>query len=357
MKKTIVFMAVVLLAFGMVSTVSAADVTFGGDLGYFLTADKDDTDMASNIGKARVKMGVAVDDFNTVNLELRNDEMADDVFNIKFFSMTTDVSGALGIDGVGITTTFGKFEDWFSHWNSATSANRARPVETNWKLGGASTAGNGEIALTFGDITVKAFVMSGNKDAIAAYKFGIESDSLVEGLNFIASYSAYTDADADGKGYIKADAGYEMTAGDISLTFPVAVLNNMETKKTEYAVGVKAGYDMFGVNVGYKGDTYGSDDKDADGKPQKHAILDAELMASVTEEATIYGKVYNDLEADDVFQSVDFGAKYSLGALTLYAGYVSATNSDFATMVCDDDSTGRYGVTGSGAYFASKISF
>jgi hypothetical protein len=380
MKKISLLLVVALfLALGAVQ-VFGSDVTIGGDVQFFATADQDDTDAAANMGKLRLRIDAAVDDYNTAKLEFRNDEAAtlsatdQDVLdatdvvigsvsvptslNWKFAYIQTDVSGALGIDVVGVTTRFGIFDEWHAHWNAATSWHRARDLNEDWGLGGGA---NGLAAVDFdlGMVTLKTlleFVPAGD-DFLNGFKFAVEStDTLLEGLNFIVGYAGYVDSSANTKGFMHGDAGYAMNISDISLTIPLSFVYSMEREAFGYGTGVKVGYKMFGVNVGLGTGEGGDVSEDF------LEVLDAEVTANLIENATVYAKMYNRIAGgsagdEDGFQSLDIGAKYALGAMTVYAGYVIATEDDFKTVVCEDDSYGRHGVEGSGFYLGTNLSF
>jgi len=356
-----------------------ADVNIGGDVQFFANADQNDDllvpgdglDPAANMGKVRIRVDAAVDDYNTVKWEYRNDGLADlsNMGNMfKFIYLQSDISGALGVDAVGITARFGLFEEWHSLWNAGTSWHRARVVtDDNWTLGGGAVGG---AALDFdlGMVVLKTYVEFGNGafgpgDFLDGYKFAIASeDTLLDGLSFIAGYAGYADSDVY-KGYIHADAGYTLDLGDLSLTIPVSILYSLEREAFEYGTGVKVGYGMFGVNVGL------GTGENGDASEDFLEVLDAEVMVSPIEDATIYAKVYNRLAdgyigfptvvvvEDKGFQAVDIGAKYAVGAMTFYLGYVYAADDAFQTVVCEDDSTGRHGVTGSAFYLGANLSF
>jgi hypothetical protein len=377
MKKISLLLVVALfLALGAVQ-VFGSDVTIGGDVQFFATADEDDTDAAANMGKLRLRIDAAVDDYNTAKLEFRNDGAStlvdvapkDDngdpipgayvpnALAWKFAYIQTDVSGALGIDVVGVTTRFGIFDDWHSHWNAATSWHRARDLNDDWGLGGGA---NPLAALDFdlGLVTVKSlfeFVPAGDEFLNGA-KVAVEStDTLLEGLNFIVGFAGWA-ASGTRKPFIHGDAGYAMNIGDISLTVPFSFVYSMESEAFGYGTGVKVGYKMFGVNVGLGTGEGGDVSEDF------LEVLDAEVTANLIENATVYGKMYNRIAEggsgeEEGFQALDIGAKYALGAMTVYAGYVIATEDDFTTVVCEDDDAGRHGVTGNGFYMGTNLSY
>ncbi len=369
MKKISLFL-VLLLVFGTVGAFAQDEgVSFGGNIEYFMTADEDDADAASNIGKARVNMSAPAGEFTSAELDVRTDTLAvmaakgaDMVptFRINQFYIKSDVAGALGIEGVGINARFGKFEEWMANWNAATSSHRARnkAIET-WDIGGAPNQGSVAVDVSVPDtVTFKSYVEFASdaygSDVIEAYKLGVTT-SAVPNLNIIASYSGFVAPDT--KGYLKADGGYDLALGEgMSLSIPFGLLYNMETEVTGYYTGAKFAYDMFGVNLGIGG-TSGADE---DG--EELDVVDLELMVSPSEIATLYAKLYTDPLADsdadeELLKSVDLGAKAAVGSMDFYAGYFVAVEDNFETTVVSDDRTGRAGVFGSGFYMGAKLSF
>jgi hypothetical protein len=350
MKKLVLMLFSLLLVGGF--AFAQANIKISGDIGYIMKSDDATSDdFASNMGKARLRIDAAVDDVNAFYLELRNDAATDAIFDTKYYRLTTDISKALGIEGVGITTVLGRFEYWMSNWNSPTSANRARKVEYTWGANGGDDAdGAAALELTVGKIKLHGYVNPSTETAAEnAWKVGVSSSSLVEGLNFIASYSMDDSTD----GYFKADAGY--TTGNI--TIPASFVYRQDDEIFDWGGGIKVANiaDIFQVNVGVGGKAGG----DAVSE-QALDVLDIEVYAKITETAALYAKAYTTPTDDTVYdflQSIDFGVKNNFGAATFYAGYVYATEEVMQTALCEDDSTGRYGVTGSGLYFAGKVSF
>jgi len=350
-----------------------AEVTIGGDVQFFANADQDDTNFASHAGKLRVRINADVDENNTVKLEFRDDGMTwmgtypvvlvDDnavsggdtsTFDMpedltwKFAYLQTDISGALGIDAVGITARFGFFEEWHALWNAATSWHRSRDLNVEWGTGNGNIAG---AALDFdlGMVALKSYFEFDGPDFVNAYKFAASSEeTLLDGLSFIVGYVGYVDGP---KGFIHGDAGYSTDIGDISLTIPVSFVYNMEAESFGYGTGVKFGYGMFGVNVGL------GTGEGGDVSVDFLNYLDAEVMVSPIDNATIYAKAYNHISDPSGFQALDIGAKYAFGAMTFYLGYVYADDDAFTTVVCEDDSGSRHGVTGSAFYLGANLGF
>jgi len=346
----------------MALPVFTSDVTIGGDVQFFANGDQDDTDLPANMGKLRVRIDAAVDDYNTAKLEFRNDgatTLTGANLAWKYAYLKSDISGALGLDAVGITARFGIFDEWHALWNAATSSHRARALNDDWGMGNADIVG---AALDFGlgPVALKTYVEFGDGtyagDFLTGYKFALASENtLLDGLKFIVGYVGYANSSAR-KGFIHGDAGYSLSLGDLSLTVPLSFVYDMEDSAIGYGTGVKVGYSMFGVNVGLGTGEQGDVSTDF------LEVLDAEVMVMPIENATIYAKIYNRIaeggsgEATG-FQALDFGGKYAFGAMTFYLGYVYASEDTFSTNVTDDDSASRQGVTGSGFYLAAKLGF
>jgi hypothetical protein len=345
MKKLVSVLFALLLVGGFAF---ASDITFSGDLGYIIANDED-SEPGSNLAKERVRLNATVADFNTVTLELRNDAGGNelgDFLTTKFFYMTTDIGAALGLEGVGISAMTGRFEYWLSNWNSATSWNRARKVEM-WTIGGDDADGAAALEVTAGKVKLHSYINPSSENT--GFKLGLSSSSIMEGLNFIASFSDDEDTD----GYFKAEAGY--TTGNYYV--PASFVYDLATDIVDYGIGVSvSNLSMFKVNLGLGG-KFAGDAEDY----QVLDVADLEVYANVTETTALFAKFYtsptDDENNDSILQSVDVGVKNKFGAATFYAGYVYADSDEFVTALCEDDSTDRYGVTGSGLYFATKISF
>jgi hypothetical protein len=332
----------------------AVDVKISGDIGYIIKSDDAD-EFASNLGKERIRIDAAIDDVNSVFIEFRNDAATDTTFDTKYYRLTTDISKALGLEGVGITTVLGRFEYWMSNWNSATSANRARKVEYTWGANGGDDAdGAAALEVTVGKIKLHGYVNPSTTSAAEnAWKVGVSSTSLVEGLNFIASYNADDSTD----GYFKADAGYKFDTSFAGIYVPVSFVYLQDSEIFDWGVGVQLANiaDRFQFNAGLGGKAGG----DAESE-QALDVLDIEVYVKLIETASFYVKAYTTPTDDttyDFLQSIDFGLKNNFGAATFYVGYVYATEEEMSTALCEDDSTGRYGITGSGLYLAGKVSF
>ncbi|MDC7124546.1 MAG: hypothetical protein PQJ46_03210, partial [Spirochaetales bacterium] len=340
----------------------ALDFDYSGNLGYFMEMDDNTNDSTSNLGKVRLNL-TASGDYNTAIVQLRNDGMngttitASDMY-IKYAYLKTDIAAIFALDNIGITTRFGKFEEWATNWNYATSTHREMHVEESWCNGNVSDMGQAAINVDVGAIGFLAYAnFTDNDFTDVYYKAGIYSGSAfpVEGLNFFASFSGGND-----DMYVKADMGYSMTIGDgIGFYIPVDILYEITDSDLYYGSGVKVSNiaGLIDFNFGIGGDTSASDNY--------VSSMDAELYVRPIDNAAIFAKLYTSPtnSTTGFFNAVDFGGKYKFDMMTFYMGYVYAaekytTAGDGNTLcVCEDDSTSRYGVYGSGFYLAAKLDF
>jgi hypothetical protein len=369
MKKTLALI-LSLLALSVTSGFAQTTFDFGGAFGAIGQYNTTDSAAKGNLGKARFWTNASVGDYTSVYLEFRNDTFdggAQNSFNIQEFYGKLDVFGALGIDGVGMNLTTGYFEHWDTHWHSATSANRARAVESDWVIGATTTFGAAAIDFTVAGMTLDIYYAPLNSAGynFNALKIALGSGSLVEGLDFMVSYSTADVPNTDPskvieKGYLKAEAG--ITAGMVYV--PVTLLYELDKEYFHYGTGVKFSNiaDLMNINLGLSGklgDTVTDQELD---------VLDLELYFNVFKgtaipDSALYAKVYTSPTNPeyDFLQSIDLGARFNVDAVKIYAGFVigmeKKSTGYYTTKVAEDDSDGRYGVTGSGAYVAAQFNF
>jgi hypothetical protein len=345
--KKLSLILVLLLAFGFGAF---AEPMVSGTLGSQLSFD-DDADLG-NIGKLRLNVSFPVGDFVTVVMDIRDDTNGDDYFTFNQVYATTDLSGIFGIDAVMLKLTMGNYEEWIVNWNSPTSTNRARVVET-FAIGGPDSSPDAGLDIGVGAFgTIKAYLETTDASDVLGYKFGFILGPVVEGLNAAVSYSG-----SDGVSYMKAEAGYTLAIGDgMSLYIPLGFIMDLEAETMKLGVGVK--FTGFGLSLGVGGlltDATTSTD-------MEFTVLDVQLAYAVMDTGlTVYANMFgspSDENSTDFMESLDFGISYNLAGNMMYVGYVADLGDDVTTSkLMMDDSDSRHGIVGSGFYVVSRISF
>lgn len=297
---------------------AAADVTVGGEFQWYKSLTG-----TAGVGFPKVELNVtgAVDDFNTVKLEL-DSEGAD--FNgtvaVDDFRLCTDIAGALGLDGVSINTTIGRFDTYFTNWNYVTRNGYDFYVNYGpWSLGGGPTNdGALQLDLGFDPITVK--VWTDLFDNLMVGVTGAFGD-----LNF---FGAFGGATADlGAGAIWVDLGYAL--GD--LTIPAHFVYDLGASAMYYGVGVGYSMDMLSVAAGVDGKTGAAIDN-----------VEVDVTVTPVDGLDAWVAALLDIEAADVFNGLEVGASYKFGAMKLGAGYV--VGDSFGTGVYYDSFGGEDGL-------------
>jgi hypothetical protein len=371
--KKLSLILVLLLAVGLAAF--AGEPSLSGTFSSQITFDDEAT---GNLGRLRVNVTVPVGDFVTVTLDMRNDNDRNDLVDAAYtateqkYGVTglefnqvfavTDISGIFGIsDMVGLTLTMGSYECWMSNWNSATSTNRARTVET-WAVGGVDTAPDLGLDIGIGSYgTILTYLQTYEASDEIAFKFGFKLGDVLEGLNAILSYTGGKKSSGADVSYFKADAGYTFGFGDgMSLYIPVAFLANLEDEQTFIDFGAK--FTGFGLSAGVGAEM---NNTPASGD-MTFLVLDAQFAYAIMDTGlSVYINMMGDPADladgganDDFISSLDFGLSYDLAGNMVYVGYVAdLADAGTETMLMMDDSYDRHGVKGSGMYVASYINF
>ena len=280
---------------------AAADVTVGGEFQWYKSLTG-----TAGVGFPKVELNVtgAVDDFNTVKLELDSEPL--NAVAVDDFRLCTDIAGALGLDGVSINTTIGRFDTYFTNWNYATRNGYDFYANYGpWMLGGGPTNdGALQLDLGFDPITVK--VWTDLFDNLMVGVTGAFGD-----LNF---FGAFGGATADlGAGAIWVDLGYAL--GD--LTIPAHFAYDLGGSAMYYGLGVGYSMDMLSVGAGVDGKTGEIvDNVEVDVTVTPLDGLDAWVVALLNLEST----------ATEALSGLEVGASYKFGAMKLGAGYVVGDN-------------------------------
>ena len=352
MKKFSLILAL-LLVFGLAAFAGEPSVsgTFGSQINF------DDSTDNGNIGKLRLNVAIPVGDFIDVTMDLRDDSNSVDSFTFNQAYVTTDISGALGLDMVALTLRMGIYAEWISNWNSPTSTNRARVVET-FAVGGTDDAPDVGLDIGVGSYgTIKTYMQTdavGSNDL--AYKVGFILGDVVDGLNAALSYSGGTLA-ATNYSYFKAEAGYDLALGDgMTLTIPAGFITDLEAQTMQFGFGAK--FSGFGLSLGVGGKMTDA----TTSTNMEFTVLDAQLAYAVMDTGvSIYGNMFgspSDENSTDFLESLDFGLSYDMAGNMMYVGYVADLGNDVTTTpLMMDDSTTRHGVVGNGFYITSVVSF
>ena len=321
--KKLTLILVVLLTIGLVGAFAETEVT--GNFQHQV-----DTDFESFVpgwGTNEIYFDADVDDYNSVNLTL---EVDGDVANpvMHDYYVTTDVTGALGVDApVSLDTTIGRFDSWITQWSYVTN----RGHEYMWP-GNFTQADGGAIKAALGIDPVNVYWLNNFND-----DFQVGMDGSFADASFALSYTATGAAPSEGT--VGFDANYNLAIDDMTSVYvPVAATYSMADDSYSYSSGVKGTYDMATLGVGVGG-------SDADALE----TVTADLNVAATDAATVFA--VGVFKLADEYNTMEFGASYDFGALTLQAGYVLDADEM-------GHSTYNFGsVTGNSFYLNSSIAW
>jgi len=338
-------LALVLIVLLALSGVAFADVTVGGEFDFGVIDFG--ADVSSAVGKAEININASVDDFTTVAVELDSEGSVVDGdwgtgnVDLEVFSVTSDITGALGVDAVSLSLTAGLFKAFYTNWNYV-----SRSGEEFYYSGLAggylwTTLTKPEFAVA-ANVGIAGFNLKYWQDLDGDAMTVAFSGAPLEGLNFLVGYHANFATVAAGSLWL--DAGFSFEAGPASVTIPASLVVDLgaTTENLGWSSGVAADIDAFHVAVGVGG--AGAD---------MFKDINVEVSTSIVENADIY--VIGDLDASTtgVFQSVDLGASYKFGAFKLGAGYVVAMDEANSTILVGD----TYSMTGSGLYLFGSVDY
>ena len=357
MKKSLIVLAVLLL----VGAYAFAEVEVGGEFMFGIT-DLGVSDAASAIPKAELNFSATIDENTTVAVELdvegadwtgqaavEDDPATADVDEsaeympkmhaaVDDFRVTSNLTGALGIDVVDLVVTAGYFDAYHCNWNyvSRSGEEYYYSDEAGTYLWAAqpSTSLSANIALSFAGYTLQYWQDLAGENMSTAV-----SGEPLEGLNFLLGYASAFAAVADGSLWV--EAGYSIDAGPVGLFIPASFTYDLGDSVYGWSSGVAVDYDAYHLGVGVGGSSSGAAFKDCL----------VEVSTSVVENADLYVIADLDFSASSAFQSVDIGGKYNFGAFGLGAGYVAASADDVSTVLWGDCTS----MSGSGAYIYADV--
>jgi hypothetical protein len=320
--KKLTLILVVLLTIGLVG--AFADATVSGKLQHQAIGDGET--FVGTWGTNELYFDADVDDYNSVHFAL--DGIDQGTPGVHDFYVSTDVTGALGLDApVSLSTKIGRFDNWISGFSYVTN----RGHEYTWP-GKLAQADNGAIMATIGFDPVNVYALHDFNDN---FMFG--ADASVAGANLYVNYGGtYT---APSEGTVGIDANYTLDIDDMTSVYvPASFEYHLVDETYEWSSGVKGTYDMATLGVGV-----GGNDTDM------LQTVDADLNVAATENANVFAVgVFNLV---DSYNTMEFGASYAFGALTLQAGYVVDADEQ------GHDTYNFGSVTGSAFYLNSSISF
>ncbi len=337
MKKLSILLALILV----VSAGAFADVDLSGEFMFGLTNLGADA-QTSQTPKAEINLSATVDDNTTVAVELdaEGGDWTDGNISLDDFRVSSNIAGVFGIEAFSLTMTAGYFDTYFTNWNYV-----SRSGEEFYYTGAASAylfnfgpKKDEAVALDFG---VAGYSVKFYQDLDLTMMGLAFSGSPVEGSNFLVGYYAAYDSVSEGN--VWAEAGYTYDSDAVSVYVPAVFTYGLGTEAYGWSSGVAADVAGIHASVGVGGTSATSAFKDC--------LI--EVSTSMVENTDLYAIVDLDTTADSVFQSVDLGGKYNLGALGIGAGFVVASGDDVSTIVYGDNGT----VAGNGAYLFFDIDY
>jgi hypothetical protein len=340
----------------------ASDVTLSGELmGYAYT----DFGAGSGAGfpKLELNLAAAVDDFNTLKLELDSEggdfagglDLADldndgldnsdppeaieagtDIFKgnvaVDDVRLITDWGAALMLP-IGIKTTVGYFDTYFTGWYYYDNTGWTWYYDWPNKVvqQGPDSSGAVQIDIAAGPVNVHWYNDGAGQD------FMVGADAAFGGLS---AWLAYGATFQDFAGTLSIEAAYAiMDMANVGAFFRLGLGDDPITYT--YGVNVGAGFGMFHVAAGFEGD---------DVDVWDNAI--AEITVAPTDAAKIAVTMFSDTAAGaDWLQGIDISGRYSVGAAQFFLGYAIALGADTITAYPNGDQFAADGLY-AGAYIA-----
>ncbi len=250
MKKLILLALVALVAGAAFAETAPA---FSGDFEYTTQFDFDDEAyIAAASPDASINLNGVVDEWSTVNAEIESTSVttaADGdvagLLQVNQFTLTTDVTGALGVDGpVGVSITWGALTFQADDYSGKAGYGDIEvPSETNTYIGTELTFAIVEKVNLIVSIAPSTYTdWDGADDAV----FGIEAQFMVvDGLDLNAWYITDTNA---GFNQIGLTAGY----GSDMINVGAAFAMDLEADTTGFGVSVQYVMDVLTAGVAFK---------------------------------------------------------------------------------------------------------
>jgi hypothetical protein len=338
-----------------------ADVTLSGEFMGFGSTDFNT--MSGSFPKLELNLNAAIDDFNTLKLEL-DSEGADWNNSIKLLDLdndgldadgepidadtnlftaanvavddirlVTDWGAALGLP-VGVTTTVGYFDTYFTGWFYYDASGWTWYYD--WPDGvieqGPDANGAMEIDITAGPATIRWYNDASGDDVLASGEVAFAG--LDVWLGYATSFQSF------GDGVLAVEAGYKvMDMVNIGAFFRFSLGDNSAgyaLGENDYTTGLNVGADfgMLHVAAGVEGDSVTAGFID-------NGVV--EVVLSPIEAAKVGVVGYFD-GGSKPFNSLDISASYMVGAAKFILGYQYVVDGGIVTPVYP--SADNYGADG-----------
>jgi hypothetical protein len=327
--KKLWILLVVLAVFGAAPLF--ADVTLSGEFMGFGSTDFNT--MSGAFPKLELNLVAEIDDFNTLKLELDSEGGGFPAVAVDDIRLVTDWGKALGLP-VGISTTVGYFDTYFTGWFYYDASGWAWYYD--WPDGviekGPDANGAMEVDITAGPVMIRWYNDAAGEDILAS------AEVTAAGLDVWLGYG--TTFQDFGGGVLAVEAGYKLmdmlnigaffrySLGDNSIDDPATA--EIETgpynlEENDFTVGLNLGGDfgIFHAALGFEGDSV------TDGFLDNGVI---ELAVSPVEAAKIAVVAFLDL-GGEAFNSLDISASYMVGAAKFILGYQYVVDGGIATPV------------------------
>jgi len=332
MKKLwILLVALALLA---ATPIFAADVTVGGEFMSYVNSDFVHA-LGSGFPKAELNITSAVDDFNTVKLELDSEGGAwPGTVAVDDFRLITDFGAALGLP-IGLKGTFGFFDTYFTGWYYYDATGWTWYYDwSNQVINFDNNAGAVQLDAAVGPVNVHWY------NDFVGENFAVGADASFAGVSlWLAFADSFRDFSA---GTLSVEAAYSAAFGDFALDLggffryglaDLSAAESLNAKIYSYGVNLGAGYSMFHLAGGIEGDeAHGLDNVIAEltVAPLDALKIGVAMMMDLGLDA---GAVTDPTDPDytgprgteintSSFVGVDIGVTYMVGGTKFALGYV-----------------------------------
>jgi hypothetical protein len=284
MKKIAIAM-VILLALG---SFAFGETVVGGEFEFEFSLL--DNNVSDNWHDAEISVKSDVDDFNSIAIELDYEAGNAPEVLVDNAKLTTDISGALGLEGFTLSTTVGLFDTWF----------------TNWSFGS-----DGEIeyapAYTFGGTDTYLVQVDAGVDAVGAHFVApVDGSRMLLGADFSAAgangwlwYDMNMVAETS---VVGGEADYALE--DLGAAFYTSFQYGLDSEYYRLGLGATYGMGILSTAVAFSMDS-------AD-------VMNAEVDLTIdpTEAASLFSYTSIALTdgAPDVIAAAVVGASYKFGA-------------------------------------------
>lgn len=327
---------ILLVALAMLGAVPlfASDVTISGELMNYAHYAFGDGGGAA-FPKVELNLSAAVDDFNTVQLELDSEGGIGPVA-VDDFRLNTDLGAALGLP-ISVKGTFGYFDTYFTGWYYYDASGWTWYYDWDNLLveQGPDTNGAMQLDIGLGPANLHWYNDFGGQD------FMVGVDAAFAGLSAWLAYGSTFQAFGDGE--MSVEAAYNMMLGSIDGNAGVFFRYDLGASAYTYGLNLGVGAGMFHVAAGLEGDDVDAVDN-----------IVAEVKVTPLEPLTFAAAMFMDVGGTSAFTAVDLGLSYMVGAAKLSVGYVIGGEDGTAVPVVS--SGDNYSVA-EGLYFGVYVAY